>query len=97
MRRRNFRVKFLFTQLSAPIIGSAVVFLLLALVGKLGILETTKREELELLIIVLIFLTIPVTMVIWGKVLVYLGILSKDEAQGYPWSKPWRKNKNHIR
>ena len=96
MRRRDFRLKYFFTQLSAPVVGIGVVFLLLALVGKLGVLESTNRKELEILIISIIFLTVPVTMVIWGKILFFLGILSKDEAKGYPWSKPWKNNKSTI-
>jgi len=33
------------------------------------------------------------SMVLWGKVLVLMGILTKDEAKGYPYSKPW-ENRN---
>jgi hypothetical protein len=29
------------------------------------------------------------SMVLWGRILVMLGILSKEEAKGYPYSKPW--------
>ena len=28
---------------------------------------------------------------LWGRILVLIGILSKEEAKGYPYSKPWEK------
>ena len=82
--------KYYITQLSAPIVGVGVALILLAIVGKLGILNNAKSEELEFITISLVFLTIPITMVIWGKILALLGILSKSEAKGFPWSKPWK-------
>lgn len=30
-------------------------------------------------------------MVLWGRVLVVLGILTRDEARGYPYANPWRR------
>ena len=82
--------KYYFTQLSAPIVGVGVALLLLAMIGKLGILKTVESEELKFAIISIAFLIIPITMVIWGKILVSLGVLSKSEAKGFPWSKPWK-------
>jgi len=32
-------------------------------------------------------------MSLWGRILVFLGILTKEEAKGYPYSKPWGKDK----
>ena len=85
--------KYYFTQLSAPVVGLAVWFILLALVGKFHIVETDNINNADIVIISILFLTIPLTMVLWGKVLVFLGFLEKDEAKGYPWSKPWKNNK----
>jgi len=84
--------KYYFTQLSAPIIGLAAMFFFFALAGKLHIIETDNINFLDLIVISAIFLTVPVTMVIWGKFLVLFGILNRDEARGYPWSKPWKEN-----
>jgi hypothetical protein len=28
-------------------------------------------------------------MTLWGRVLVLVGLLTKEEAKGYPYSKPW--------
>ena len=85
------RGKYYFTQLSAPIVGVGIVLLLLALVGKFHIIETDNIDIVDTIIISIIFLTVPVSMVIWGKILVLFGILNKDDAKGYPWSKPWKK------
>ena len=32
-----------------------------------------------------------VFMVLWGRILVWLGILTREEAKGYPYSNPWEK------
>ena len=85
--------KYYFTQISAPIVGVGVVLVLLALIGKFHIIDTKDINHLDVMIISIVFLTIPVSMVIWGKFLAFLGILSWDEAKGYPWSKPWKENK----
>ena len=85
--------KYYFTQLSAPIIALGMVLFLLAFAGKYHIVETDSIRHLDILIISTIFLTVPVTMVIWGKILVLFGILTKSEAKGYPWVKPWKKYK----
>ena len=29
------------------------------------------------------------SIILWGKMLVFMGILTKEEAKGYPYSKPW--------
>ena len=60
-------------------------------IGKYHTVETDSISHLDILIISAIFLTVPVTMVIWGKILVLFGILSKSEAKGYPWTKPCKK------
>jgi hypothetical protein len=28
-------------------------------------------------------------MTLWGKVLIAIGLLTKEEAKGYPYAKPW--------
>ncbi len=39
--------------------------------------------------VVLFIVTILGSMILWGRFLVLIGILDKDEAKGYPYSKPW--------
>lgn len=85
--------KYYVTQLSAPIIGLGLMFVFLALVGKYHIVETDHIDHMDIIIISLIFLTVPITMVVWGKLLVFFGILSRSEAKGYPWSRPWKEKK----
>jgi hypothetical protein len=29
------------------------------------------------------------SMYLWGRILVVIGVLTKEEAKGYPYSKPW--------
>ena len=76
-------------------IALGMVLFLLALVGKYHIVETDNISHLDIFIISAIFLTVPITMVIWGKILVVFGILSKSEAKGYPWSKPWKEKRKY--
>ncbi len=33
-------------------------------------------------------------MVLWGRLLVVIGLLTKEEARGYPYGKPWGKGRD---
>jgi hypothetical protein len=33
-------------------------------------------------------------MVLWGRFLVVIGLLTKEEARGYPYSKPWERGRD---
>lgn len=87
--------KFLFTQLSAPIIGFLALFLVLILTKEhFRVFFTLEPLSLFLKVGVVIALFLFVllgSMYVWGRVLVRLGILTKEEAKGYPYSKPWEK------
>lgn len=74
--------KYLLTQISA-IFVAVVVSLIYAVVN---------RKVLHLnnpLFFVGYVILLPSTLTILGKLFVWLKILSKEEAKGYPFSKPW--------
>jgi hypothetical protein len=90
--------KFVFTQISAvlvmavAIIGSA--WLIRVIFGP-TLFEVANLRGSDAIIpalaivIVLIFLT-GLALWIWGRLLV-MGILTAEEARGYPFSRPWRE------
>ena len=48
----------------------------------------------DIFIFVCLFIfTILGSMVLWGRFLILICILDKDEAKGYPYSKPWEEKK----
>ena len=82
--------KFLFTQISAPIIGIASVFLIIFLTKEISpnLFSDLNFLKVSVFMIVLFIILIG-SMAIWGKILVLFKILSNEEAKGYPYSKPW--------
>lgn len=83
-------IKFLFTQLSTPIIGFSSLFFGIYLVKKLlpsFVMDLTfyKTILIGTSYIALLF----GSMILWGKVLIFFKILTKEEEKGYPYSKPW--------
>jgi len=91
--RREHR-KFIFTQISGVIIGLTSPFVLILLVKYLYPSVLTFKSPLYTLIFSLIWMLALVgSIILWGRLLVILGVLSKEEAKGYPHSKPWEKNK----
>ena len=44
------------------------------------------------LIIILFGVALMGSMYLWGRILVVIGVLSKEEAKGYPYSKPWERS-----
>lgn len=96
--KSEFQAKFFFTQVSGVIVG-----LTLSLISLLGMKELwpefimkSHSNYFNATIIGFLFLAILiVTLVLWGKILVFSKILTVKEAEGYPWSKPWLdKNKD---
>lgn len=97
MKRRTLRripLRFVFTQLSAPVVGCTMAILSCEILKKTEILTlSTDMTSLQtLLFVVLLLAALIMYMILWGRVLVVLGALSKEEAQGYPYSRPWEKS-----
>ena len=93
--RKAYPRKFIFTQISAPFVGFAGVFLTIFILNRLHWIPDPKTEPnlIKILIIVILFITVLIgSMVLWGRILVMLGILTEEEAKGYPYSKPWEKD-----
>ncbi|MFC1593876.1 hypothetical protein ACFL38_00940 [Candidatus Omnitrophota bacterium] len=82
--------KFIFTQISAPIIGLGSCFLATIFLRKYFPIKTFTLMTTVLGIVGYGVLLIG-SMWLWGRVLVLFGILTKEEAQGYPFSKPWEE------
>jgi hypothetical protein len=95
--KKTYPNKFLFTQLSAPIIGFVGFFLLLRVTKvcfpELFDLESGSLFFIAAVFIALLLFSLLVSMFVWGRILVFLGILTKEEAKGYPYSKPWGKKR----
>jgi len=96
MVKCHFLNKFLFTQLSVIIPFSIGLSLALATVRYLKFCFFAKSQlgisEFLLFMIVFVFFFVASTLLslyLWGRILVLLGILTKEEAKGYPYSKPW--------
>jgi hypothetical protein len=82
--------KYIFAQSSDVVVGLIAASLLVLIIRQLkpSFLDLTNTLSLIVftMIILLVFVT---TMTLWGKVLIAMGILTKEEAEGYPYSKPW--------
>lgn len=93
--KSSYPKKFLFTQLSAPIVGFGNWFLVLLLIkdNLHSFLDSYSHSTfLKMSIYMGLFMFVLVgSMLIWGRILVLLGILTKEEAKGYPFSTPWKK------
>lgn len=72
-------VKLIYTNMKQVFVGNIVFFPLLSII---------------LLAIVLVGFIIG-SMKLWGWVLTKTGILSKEEARGYPYSKPWKEQERN--
>ena len=89
-RKGTEKKKFIFTQISAPIIGLGTCFLAAVFIGKCFPIKTLGFMKVVLLGVGYIVLLIG-SIYFWGRILVLLGILTKEEAKGYPFSKPWKE------
>ena len=91
--KRSFHKKYLFTQLSAPVVGFAGVFLLIQYMHSVLDFNFT-RTLFHVIFFGIVFIIVLMSfMILWGRILVWLGILTREEAKGYPYSKPWDKLK----
>lgn len=84
--------KYYVSQISAIIIGFAVSSITVISIRRIcqpnfspGFLSTVVFGILLVFIVCL-------SLYLWGRFLVMVGILSEDEAKGYPYSKPWEKS-----
>jgi hypothetical protein len=96
MRRYPFR--FLFSQLSAfvvfgavSLLGAVVVRRVLPPIGSQATGWSAVAAGTELVALI-VFAMLAVFL--WGKVLVFLGVLTAEDARGYPYSKPWERRSN---
>jgi len=91
MKYKN--TKFLLTQISAPIVGIASVFLIIFLTKGISPNLFSELNFFKVSVVIIIFGIVLIgSMAIWGKILVLFKILSKEEAKGYPYSKPWNEH-----
>ncbi|MFX0204035.1 MAG: hypothetical protein ACFFCW_48675 [Candidatus Hodarchaeota archaeon] len=94
---RTKHKKYLFTQLTAPIAGFAGVFLLLSLAREVSPLQEHLNKGIGIVGIILICILFGLGlmggMYLWGRILIILGVLTKEEGKGYPYSKPWERSK----
>jgi len=81
--------KFIYTQLSAPLALIAGGAFALYAIKAFGLSALMTKEIYAILLMIFVFSFAIGTMLLWGKILVVLGILTKGEARGYPYSKPW--------
>ena len=91
------KTKSIFTQLSA-IVLFFVAMSLVTLVGirLFGISVSEKPQGTKLLLFLVficpsVVVSTGLTFWIWSRVLVFLKILSPQDAKGYPFSKPWQE------
>ncbi|MCG8524819.1 MAG: hypothetical protein MI748_00450 [Opitutales bacterium] len=84
--------KYLLTQLSAPFVGLGFAGFILFLIAKLNLMTKADSEIKEIIFLSIVFLSIPFTMFLWGKVLALFGVLTWEQAKGYPWSKRLKHN-----
>jgi hypothetical protein len=91
---RRYLRRFLFTQLSAiAVFCSALLLGAVVVKGVVGPIATQARGWSTLNVVVVLGMVglAFVAMALWGKVLVWLGVLTAEEARGYPYSKPWEQ------
>ena len=89
--------KFLFTQLSAVIVICGAMIASAWVVKWIVVTTIQEIENLRgssaiapVLALGAVWLALTgVTVWAWGKLLVMMGILTPEEAKGYPFSRPW--------
>jgi hypothetical protein len=95
---RRFRKRFLFTQLSAFVAFFVTVGIVVLLLGQAADLPAWTRERpvsaFQVLAVVAAAVAVACVgilgMMLWGRLLVVTGLLTKEEARGYPYSGRWR-------
>jgi len=82
--------KYLFTQISGLFVALISVFVLILLIRKIQPSLLDLADLLSISIFMIFFLSVLIgSMILWGKLLVFVGLLTEEEAKGYPYSKPW--------
>jgi hypothetical protein len=96
MRRYPFR--FLFSQLSAIAVFAAALLVgavaLRTVFAPPGAQATGWSAVATMTALAALFVFAVLAMFLWGKVLVRLGVLTAEEARGYPYSKPWERGRS---
>jgi predicted permease len=82
--------KYIFTQGSGVVVGLISVGLPILIIRKLkpSVLDFTNSLSI-IVFAICVLLAFVFIMTLWGKVLIATGLLTKEEAKGYPYSKPW--------
>jgi hypothetical protein len=87
--------RFLFTQTTAPLIGCIAGYAVFKVFKLISPSWYQKDNILHVIILGSIIVASCVSAIfLWGRVLVLLGVLSKEEGKGYPYSKPWIREQN---
>jgi hypothetical protein len=95
--KMKIRKKFLFTQVSAPIVGSGTALLVALCWGKYSPIDRNLSSFKVWIALGSLFLALCLSMYLWGRLLVLLGVLTREEANDYPFSKPWEKENDLLR
>jgi hypothetical protein len=84
--------KYIFTQLSGLFIAIIVCFSVSKLTAYLfpQVFRDQRIVSVSIFILVLLII-IGFSMRLWARVLVLCGILKREEAKGFPFSKPWEE------
>jgi cytochrome c biogenesis protein CcdA len=90
--------KYLLTQISAPIVGLTTSFFVVKILAQLFPQILREQGITQVIIIVVsVFVLLGLSIYLWGRLLILVGILDKEEAKGYPFSKPWEKKEGESR
>jgi hypothetical protein len=82
--------KYIFTQSSGVVVGLILVYLLILIIRKLRPSLLDFTDSLSIIVFTIcVLLAFVFIMTLWGKVLIAVGLLTKEEAKGYPYAKPW--------
>jgi hypothetical protein len=83
--------RYVLTQVSAPVIGCLSGYATLIIVAHLlsGWYQPDRVAHVLFFGSTIIIASL-LGILLWGRILVLLGILSREEAKGYPFSRPWQ-------
>jgi hypothetical protein len=82
--------KYIFAQASGVVVGLISTCLPILIIRKLKPSWLNFSDSLSTIVFTICFLLAFVfIMTLWGKFLIVLGLLTKEEAKGYPYAKPW--------
>jgi hypothetical protein len=82
--------KYIFTQGSGVVVGLLSVYSIILIFRKIRPSLFNLTDSISIIVFtIIVFLVFVGIMTLWGRVLVALGLLTKEEAKGYPYAKPW--------